>query len=88
MTDYFLLDRRLGILLPNLDKEWDQYNKDIQQAILVKWEIIRGQIPDRIKDLETIINMKQATLDVEEDFRYSCQLNSEIAELASIINEL
>lgn len=88
LTSYFQLDQRLGILVPNLDKEWDQYNHDIQQEILAEWEKIRGQIPDRIKSLEASINKKQAELNVEANFLRSCQLNTEIAELASIINDL
>ncbi|WP_026092516.1 hypothetical protein [Calidifontibacillus oryziterrae] len=88
MTSYFQLDQRLGILVPNLDKEWGQYNHDIQQEILAEWEKIRGQIPDRIKSLEASINKKQAELNVEANFLRSCQLNTEIAELASIINDL
>lgn len=88
MTDFFLKDNRLGILLPHLDKEWHEYSEDIQQHILLKWEKIRGQIPDRIQDLEHTINRKQAQLNEEDDFARSCRLNSEIAELASVINDL
>ena len=45
-------------------------------------------IPDRIKVLENSINIKQAQLSNESDFERSCQLNGEIADLASIINDL
>ncbi|WP_102345287.1 hypothetical protein [Bacillus sp. Marseille-P3661] len=88
MGEFFIENKRLGILVPELDREWDQYNKEVQQEILLQWEIIRGHIPDRIKELEQTINKKQAQLDEEEVFEISCQLNSEIAELASVINDL
>ena len=60
----------------------------MQHAILLKWEQVRGKIPDRIKELEHYINTKQHYLNNEEDFEVSCKLNSEIADLASIINDL
>ncbi|NRD76111.1 hypothetical protein HPT25_01135 [Bacillus sp. BRMEA1] len=88
MKEYFAFDYRLGISLPELIMEWDDYNKEIQENILFEWEKIRGSIPDRIIDLEDQINYKQAQLSDENDFVRSCQLNSEIAELASIINDL
>lgn len=84
----FEWNKRLGISLPALEMEWDQYSKEAQQQILLKWEKIRGKIPDRIKDLEQEINEKQAQLNDEMDFERSCLLNSQIAELASIINDL
>ncbi len=88
MNNLFVYNERLGIALPTLLKEWDEYEKHIQEQILLHWESIRGSIPDRIKALEVIINRKQAELSVENDFDRSCQLNFEIAELASIINDL
>jgi hypothetical protein len=88
MHPCFLYDERLGIELPSLALEWEDYDKQTQQAILLYWEKIRGRIPDRIADLERFINEKQACLEEEMDFKKSCQLNSEIAELASIINDL
>ena len=60
----------------------------MQHAILLRWEQVRGKIPDRIKELEHSINAKQHHLNNEEDFEISCKLNSEIADLASIINDL
>ena len=88
MKEHFSFDERLGIYLPDLTNEWDEYNKETQQDILFNWEQIRGSIPDRIADLENHINHKQAQLSDESDFKRSCQLNSEIADLASIINDL
>lgn len=89
VLDYkFQYDDRLGISLPILYKDWSEFPQHIQVEIMLKWEQSRGQIPDRIVELEKIINEKQALLDHEEDFERSCELNSEIAELASIINDL
>ncbi|MGG0719780.1 ABC transporter C-terminal domain-containing protein [Robertmurraya massiliosenegalensis] len=88
MNKFFSQDERLGIPIPNLDLSWDDYSEEKQQSILLYWENIRGKIPDRIAELEKKINQKQAELSDEGNFERSCQLNSEIAELASIINDL
>ncbi|MDX8359292.1 MULTISPECIES: hypothetical protein [Bacillaceae] len=88
MIENFIMDKRLGISIPKLQKNWEDFTKNDQQAILLHWEKVRGKIPDRIADLEKIINNKQAALGNENDFQRSCILNSEIAELASIINDL
>jgi hypothetical protein len=88
MKGCFIYDDRLGIRLPKLEKEWEDYSKKEQEQILLEWETIRGKIPDRIVELEKLINKKQAQLGEENDFARSCALNSEIAELASIINDL
>ncbi|MDM5330718.1 hypothetical protein [Neobacillus sp. CF12] len=88
MKEHFTFDQRLGISIPNLNMEWAQYSEETQQSILFHWEQIRGSIPDRIDELENMINQKQAQLSEESNFKTSCKLNSEIAELASIINDL
>lgn len=88
MKHYFILDERLGIEVPDLQEDWDKIPKQDQQHILLKWESIRGHIPDRIQELEQTINQKQHQLDHEADFGTSCRLNSEIANLASVINDL
>lgn len=85
---YFIYNDRLGIHIPDLDLHWEKYDSHIQQEILTEWEDIRGTIPDRIRDLEAIINKKQQQLNEEECFSTSCTLNYEIAELASQINDL
>lgn len=88
MAEHFSFNQRLGIHLPNLTDEWDEYSIETQHGILFQWEQVRGAIPDRIFELEDKINQKQAQLSNESDFPRSCELNSEIAELASIINDL
>jgi hypothetical protein len=88
MKKHFSFDQRLGIPIPELKDEWEDYHQDEQHSILYYWEQIRGSIPDRIAELEKQINQKQAMLSDENDFPRSCELNREIAELASIINDL
>ncbi|MDR7000861.1 hypothetical protein [Neobacillus niacini] len=88
MEEHFSFDQRLGIQLPDIQLDWEHYSRKTQAAILLYWEQIRGTIPDRIAELENTINRKQAQLSDESDFPRSCELNSEIAELASIINDL
>ncbi|WP_261177405.1 DUF4391 domain-containing protein [Anaerobacillus sp. CMMVII] len=84
----FEYDQRLGIALPDLTKDWNCLDKATQEEILVQWEQIRGDIPDRVKELENQINAKQAALFNEENFKRSCEINTEISELASTINDL
>jgi len=88
MEQFFLFNSRLGIPLPALRENWEDYSLEKQHAILLHWEKIRGSIPDRIAELEETINFKQAQLGDESNFLRSCELNSEIAEIASIINDL
>lgn len=84
----FRYDERLGIRLPELDLEWDEYPESVRAEILLEWEIIRGSIPDRVKYFEEHIRVKQEKLNSEENFVESCRINSEISELASCINDL
>ena len=84
----FVRDDRLGIELPRLLAEWEDIAEEEQAEILACWEEIRGRIPDRIIELERSINEMQSRLGEEENFQRSCELNAEIAELASRINDL
>ncbi|PZE20973.1 hypothetical protein [Paenibacillus xerothermodurans] len=88
MSWNFVMDERLGIPLPHLEKDWDEYSEQERARILLRWEEIRGTIPDHVKRLERVIIQKQHWLALEENFKISCQLNTEIAELAATINEL
>jgi hypothetical protein len=88
LEEYFYYNDRLGIHIPIIEEEWDSLSEDIRQSILLQWETVRGMIPDRIISLENIINTKQAKLSIEHNFELCCQLNSEIADLASTINDL
>lgn len=84
----FKFDERLGIAVPALQQEWEAYSIAERERILYRWEENRGKIPNRIAELERIINRKQDQLFNEENFERCCRLNSEIAELASQINDL
>lgn len=86
--DYFTYSIRLGIDLPVLAKDWASYTLEEREMIITNWEQIRGQIPNRIKAFEAIIEEKQQQLNHEPDFAVCCALNAEIAEYASRINDL
>ena len=88
MEDFFKYNQRLGILIPQLAQEFSTYPPNVQETIITRWEQIRGTIPERIKDIEEIINQKLNQLNNEDDFEASCTLNYEISELASSINDL
>lgn len=88
MNYHFEKLTRLGIQVPVLHKNWEEIEKLEQEKILVTWEAIKGTIPDRIFEMEEVINFKQAQLGNEDNFEKSCLLNSEISELASRINDL
>lgn len=84
----FAYSERLGIRVPRLTEDWDSICVSRQIALLSQWEHIRGNIPDRVKRFEEEIKIRQAKLYEEDDFAESCRLNSDIAELASRINDL
>jgi hypothetical protein len=88
LREEFVYNKRLGIPVPELIEDWEKYPIYIREQIVDEWEQIRGRIPERIFELEKIINIKQNLLNVEENFPLACQLNSQIAECASIINDL
>lgn len=88
MNHFFVWNDRLGIPLPELHQEWERFGEAERTAIVTHWELIRGTIPDRVKAFETIINAKQAQLFEEDNFERSCDINSDIAEYASRINDL
>ncbi|WP_412679575.1 hypothetical protein [Brevibacillus choshinensis] len=68
--------------------EWEAYSTDERADILLEWEEIRATIPDKIIRIETVIIEKTRQMSEEENFIRSCELNSEIHELASVINDL
>lgn len=84
----FQYDARLGISVPQLQTDWENMDTKTQASILYQWERIRGNIPDRIKELEQMIYQLQNDLYEEDDFEKSCEINDKISELASIINDL
>ncbi|MDF2680593.1 MAG: hypothetical protein K0R47_1783 [Brevibacillus sp.] len=88
LRNHFILDERLGIRLPALNLEWEAYSTEERADILLEWEEIRATIPDKIIRIETVIIEKTRQMSEEENFIRSCELNSEIHELASVINDL
>ncbi|MFC5405673.1 hypothetical protein [Cohnella soli] len=84
----FLYSERHGIWLPHLTEDWETLATDRQIAVLGRWEMIRGTIPDRIFAFEASIREKQQQLFEEEDFAHSCRINDDISDLASRINDL
>ncbi|KIL43841.1 hypothetical protein [Jeotgalibacillus soli] len=87
-TSFFHWDDRLQIELPGSIREWEARSQEEKQLILFHWEKTRGRIPDKIMELDQQIMKKQRDLSDESDFDKSCRLNEEIADLASIINDL
>lgn len=84
----FQYDHRLQITIPIVEDSWENLSIADQEEILFKWEQIKSSIPDRIAELEQMICHKQEKLSEEANFNHSCLLNTQIAELASIINDL
>ncbi|MDB5056081.1 MAG: hypothetical protein JWM44_4131 [Bacilli bacterium] len=83
-----MYNKRLGIPIPEFKLEWEDYPFSVREQIIDEWEQIRGRIPQRIIEIEAVINLKQEQLNKEEHFPLACQLNTEIAECASTINDL
>ncbi|MFC0473254.1 hypothetical protein ACFFHM_22820 [Halalkalibacter kiskunsagensis] len=88
MSVEFVYDPRLGLSIPTLKCSWDELERITQEHVVDTWENIRGTIPDRVKEIELKIETVHEQLTNEEDFERSCELNLEMAELASIINDL
>lgn len=88
MREEFIYNARLGIPIPEITEDWESYPLAIREQIVDEWEQIRGRIPERIFELERIINYKQHQLNYEENFPRACELNLEIADCASTINDL
>ncbi|WEK55402.1 MAG: hypothetical protein P0Y55_04915 [Candidatus Cohnella colombiensis] len=84
----FMFNERLGIRIPNFTEDWERIGLQDQTALLEEWEMIRGTIPEHVIRFERQIRVKQDQLFEEDDFVASCSLNSDIADLASRINDL
>lgn len=84
----FRVDERLGIEVPALEKPWAAYTREEREAILEKWERIRGTIPDRIKELEAKIETLQAQLHAADREEEIDRLWAAVCDYASRINDL
>ncbi len=89
MERFFTYDNRLGIKIPALEREWTFYSEKSSAGYPPNMGIHSGtDSRQKFNLLEKSINQKQAALEDETNFIRSCELNSEIGELASIINDL
>ncbi|MHA6483654.1 hypothetical protein ACX1C1_17335 [Paenibacillus sp. strain BS8-2] len=86
--DIFLWNDRLHLHIPVITQDWEHFSLEQRTEIIGRWELIRGSIPERIKEFEVIINRIQSELDEEENFERCCELTYEIADFASRINDL
>lgn len=86
--EHFTFCHRLGIPLPDLKQDWEQFTASEQSEILLYWETVRGKIPDRIFELERDIISLQRQSDTEENFETVCALTWQISEKASQIHDL
>jgi hypothetical protein len=84
----FEYNDRLGIHLPYLDVEWEDLSADERNEMIARWEKIKARIPDRIMEIERLIDERQQRVSQEEDWETICMLYKEIYEYASIINDL
>jgi hypothetical protein len=88
VNNYFHLDTRLGIEVPNSDLPFEALPLSEQEAVLSHWERIRAMIPDRIRELEQVIEDLLAQIQLEEDWDAIVRRFDDISEIASRINEL
>ena len=84
----FVFDERLGIRLPETDRDWWLYSLDEQAEMIEEWERIKSRIPDRIKELEDDINAKHLEISEEDDWDRVCELYEQYFAIASVINDL
>lgn len=84
----FEYNERLGIDIPIFYTKWEHFSQDEQYQIIYRWETVRAQIPDRIKELEKMIHKRELQLQIEDDFSSFCQLSREISDLASRVIDL
>ena len=88
MDQVFNFEERLGIEIPYLDKDWQEYSLNERTSILEKWELMRGRIPAQIAFFESEIESLQEDLHQEEDWDKSLHLMQQVSDYASRINDL
>ncbi|MBL0386517.1 hypothetical protein JJB07_07635 [Tumebacillus sp. ITR2] len=84
----FVFNERLGIQIPVQHHEWHEYTRAEQEDLIHRWESIRSRIPDRIKELEEIIEDRQLKIAVEDDWDRVVELYEDVFFIASVINDL
>ncbi len=88
MQGIFRFDERLGIEVPELDREWEHHSKEERMSILEHWETIRGAIPNRLAHFEERIAQLQELMRTEEDWDATVKLMDQINDFASRIADL
>ena len=88
MYDVFMYEERLGIEVPYLEKDWQDYSLNERTSILEKWELMRGRIPAQIAEFESQIESLQNDLHGEEDWDRSLSIMQQVSDYASRINDL
>lgn len=88
MDDMFQYDERLGIHVPHFTKEWTEHSLAIRGSILERWEVERGQIPQRIAHFEAEIAHFQEAIHSADDWEDTVALMDKISDYASRIADL
>lgn len=83
----FVFNKKLGIRIPHLTKEWDEYSLEEQKDIIHQWENERAKIPDRVKEIENEIEELQDLM-FKIEFDEYVKVHKEIVEMSSAINDL
>lgn len=83
----FVLDKRMGIKLPKLNKDWEEFTHEDQVEIIRTWESERAKIPERIKEIEEEIMEKQDSM-FDISFEDYIKLHTDIVDLSSALNDL
>lgn len=84
----FVYDERLGIQIPVQHREWHEFSRAEQEAMIEQWEMLRSRIPDRVKQLEEVIEDRQLKIAVEDDWDRVVELYEDVFLMASVINDL
>lgn len=87
-STYFQVSEKLGIRLPAFPKPFEQMAPSEQEAIVVEWERIRAQIPDRIATFESDIRRLLDDISGTEDWDRIVRHFNDISDIASRIAEL
>lgn len=84
----FKFNERMGIQIPLVYVDWEELPLSDREDIITRWESIRGQIPDRILELDRLVEALQLKVNQEENWEEVCKLFHQISTIASTINEL
>lgn len=85
---FFHHDERLSIPLPSFPQPFEEMAPTEQESVIVTWESIRARIPDRIQELEKMIEFHLENIRETEDWEQIILWFDEISDIASRIAEL